>query len=399
MQLFLHGILGDQPSHTSPTQCPANVDELANFILDNIQNIDYVEDEEGMTAAQLLQDMMTMQGQLDGNEPMGAMTASSSSTPSTLRMAAATTPLDMAGEIRDYVLEKLMSGAPEDREQSRREFVKHLLREAQTQAFNLRTMLSLLEDMLPQPNSPEITSQQVRSGSSLFMNMTTMLQRVIQPLPENSLRYGPIGMEEAAAQLAPLSSLAIEIMTFLEEGGDFDDNEDTNRTPEALRPEPEDDKTKSKSHGHVETQTTRATGSVNSSASSERPKDSETRDTNRTELPDDADARGEQSSLHNEGGTGNAITDTDLVNTRDGYGEMGKKGDTSKSSSQGSTEGSGSSTRPRKETKDLSKGKGRKESADSKKRKHDPRMEPKGKGPPKGDPGRDASGSILRFVK
>ena len=377
------------------------MDELANFILDNIQNIDYVEDEEGMTAAQLLQDMMTMQGQLDGHEPMGAMTASSFSTPSTLRMAAATTPLDMAGEIRDYVLEKLMSGAPEDREQSRREFVKHLLRDAQTQAFNLRTMLSLLEDMLPQPNSPEITSQQVRSGSSLFMNMTTMLQRVIQPLPENSLRYGPIGMEEAAAQLAPLSSLAIEIMTFLEEGGDFDDNEDTNKTPEALRPEPENDKTKSKSHGHVETQTTRATGSVNSSASSERPKDSETRETNRTGLPDDVHARGDQSSLHNEGGTGNAITDTDLVNTRDGYGEMGKKGDTSKSSSQGSTEGSGSSTRPRKETKGLSlgKGKGRKESADSKKRKHDPRIEPKGKGPPKGDPGGDASGSILRFVK
>ena len=262
----------------------------------------------------------------------------------------------------------------------------------------MRVMLSLVEEMIPQPNSPEITSQQIRNGRALFQNLTMMLGQVVPPLPENAFRYGPIGAEEATGQLTALSSLAIEIMTFLEGGGDLHDEDSGDNTPEALRQsqanKPEGEHAFPPGH---ETQTTRAPRSRNASADSATWADQDMQQTELHDVPFDEGPQG-----HQGGGTGDYVNDAHVNNNTvdiDKDVDVDKDETYSKSSAAGSATGSGASSTPGSTTKGKGKTKGKTKGKKDKKRKHDLHPDDHGKGPQKRDPGDGKDGTILRFVK
>ena len=76
-------------------------------------------------------------------------------------------------------------------------------------------------DLLPQPNSPQITSQEVRGGQENMRRILQMTAHIPVPLPDNSFRYGPLDEREAIAELGELTLLTIDVMNFFESGGEL----------------------------------------------------------------------------------------------------------------------------------------------------------------------------------
>ena len=189
-----------------------------------------------------------------------------------LSSSSSSCPVHVANDLRDGLRDRLLHGVVEDREQSLREFVKHVVQEVQMRSFQMRVLLHLLADFLPQPNSPEITSSQIRTGKQLFEEVMRVLQHIVPTMPENTFQYQPFGIEETVPVLHHLSSLALEAMTYLEGAGDIlpSDSEAENGpkpTPEAMRSTlPE------LSHAtKLETQTTMLPNSEDSASSSTGP--------------------------------------------------------------------------------------------------------------------------------
>ena len=219
--LINEGLFGDAAmSSTTPT-C-STTDTMVDLIMDNI-DADIVTNST-LDATEIVVELLRM---MDGDEQSGEV-RSSSSRPSL--------PLDnlsaqqIAEYLRNHLLQQLMNGSVDDREQSLRETVKLLVHHARRSGLQLHALLLLLADLLPQPNSPEITSRQVRAGANLFKDILDMLTSVYAPPPENDFRYRPFGIDDVAQYLAGLSELAIESMSFLE-NADFP-FEDTESEPD-----------------------------------------------------------------------------------------------------------------------------------------------------------------------
>ena len=118
-----------------------------------------------------------------GTEP--SMRRCSASSSAALIPANVASPEAVASVLRDKLMHDLLHGVVEDREQSLRETTKHIIMELQKKAFYVRALISLLSDLLPQPNSPEITSAQIRGGLHNFQQIQHSLEQVAVPMIES----------------------------------------------------------------------------------------------------------------------------------------------------------------------------------------------------------------------
>ena len=169
MQLLLRGILGDADTPGS-SSASAQTTSRAWPILHHIQNDEGQMGTNLSTKEEMLGEMVELQAEM--LQSTGSVNTSANKPPPSLRSSTTTTPLEVANEPRDYIMQQLLDGIVDDREQSLRELVKHIITEVQRQSFNMGTLIMLLSDLLPQPNSPEITGRQVRTGRRLFGQKT-----------------------------------------------------------------------------------------------------------------------------------------------------------------------------------------------------------------------------------
>ena len=209
-------------------------------------------------------------------------------------------------------MQRLMDGQVEDREQTLRETVKLLIQHAQKTGRQLHSLLLLLADLLPQPDSPEISSQQVRNGADMFKDLMNMLTSVYTPQLENHFHYGPFGVDGVAQQLGDLSALAIEVMSFLENADyQFENTESeadslVEKTASGTGQNPHAS-TEGKARQGTDTQTTAVPATSSPSSSSILPDGAPPLE---RANPPEADGLDEQHEGH-EGGTGDAATEVD----------------------------------------------------------------------------------------
>ena len=224
LDLILSGIMGDQATTPDNMTCPGSLDELANFIVENLQAMETSPTDSDLHERDLLANMTTALTNNDSHFVQPQRGTSSTRTTLPLVPMAGTTPTALAADIRDRLMNELMEGVIEDREQILREIAKHTVSHLQTQAFRLQTLLALLSDLLPQPNSPSITSSQINGGTSKFAQIITTMDQYVAPVPENTFQYMPFGVAEVIQLLPALEGLTIDTMAFFENGGFLDDD-------------------------------------------------------------------------------------------------------------------------------------------------------------------------------
>ena len=265
-------ILGDQPCQniTSPA-----VSDLTEFVINQIDQNDHIPDAHLRELPDLLHAFQSLTATTSST--MDHDTAASSWEGPPLGTNAEDVRR-VATTLRAAIMSKfvLLEG---DREQSRREFVKSLIATMQLQGAKLHVLLLLLPDFLPQPNQVECAARHVQTGGDILRALMRDLDEAVTTECAQNFGQEPFGLCEAVFTLAPLSSLAVEVMTFLESGGDVFASESGDDTEEHMQVEALemtcvlDAGTGSLATGVEETQTTHlptshAAGGLGSSSSS-----------------------------------------------------------------------------------------------------------------------------------
>ena len=304
------GLFGDAATSSSMSFCPTT-DTIVNLIMDNIDTNEDMVVNATVDGTEMVNQLLEMMN--SGDSSCGAEAGSA-------RPCLPLANLDatqIAEYMRAHVMQRLMDGQVEDREQTLRETVKLLIQHAQKTGRQLHSLLLLLADLLPQPDSPEISSQQIRNGADMFKDLMNMLTSVYTPQLENHFHYSPFGVDGVAQQLGDLSALAIEVMSFLE-NADYQ-FENTESEADSLVEKTASSKgrnphipTEGKARQGKDTQTTAVPATSSPSSSSILPDAAPPLERENPPVADGFDEGHLQLQEEgHEGGTGNAATEVD----------------------------------------------------------------------------------------
>ena len=128
--------------------------------------------------------------------------------------------VEVAELLRSGIAGDLMTLEAEDQEQSRRELVMRMVEETRSLGSQLRTMLLLLPEFLPQPNRLRCCDRHVQYGADAMRRLRHDMHLAYGALFETDVGNEPFGLQEVVVFLQQLSTTAIDSMTFLESGGD-----------------------------------------------------------------------------------------------------------------------------------------------------------------------------------